>query len=79
MIYAPSRNLVAVIFDDQSGEAERRLNEAVRGDVVRDPKDISRLTDWDLVAKAHKEKNVTDRKALTSLLISRTAAKDIVM
>ena len=43
------------------------------------PKDVSRFTDWDLVAKAHKEKNVSDRKALTSLLISRTAAKDIVL
>merc|ERR1719458_1928798 len=73
------RNLVAVIFDDENGEAEKRLTEAVRGDVERDPKDISRLTDWDLVAKAHKEKNVSDRKALTSLLISRTAVKDIVL
>ena len=68
-----------MIFDDESGEAEKRLTEAVKGDVERDPEDISRLTDWDLVAKAHKEKGVTDRRALTSLLISRTAAKDIVL
>ena len=74
-----SRNLVAVIFDDESGEAEKRLTEAVKGDVERNPEDISGLTDWDLVAKAHKEKSVTDRRALTSLLISRTAAKDIVL
>ena len=75
----PSRNLVAVIFDDESGEAEKRLTEAVKGDVERDPEDISRLTDWDLVARAHKEKNVSDRKALTSLLVSRTASKDIIL
>merc|ERR1719458_1151811 len=66
-------------IDDENGEAEKRLTEAVRGEVERDPEDISGLTDWDLVAKAHKEKNVSDRKALTSLLISRTAAKDIVL
>ena len=38
-------------------------------DVERDLEDISRLTDWDLVAKAHKEKKISDRKAPTSLLI----------
>ena len=75
----PSRNLVAVIFNDESGEAEKRLTEAVKGDLERDPEDISRLTDWDLVARAHKEKNVSDRKALTSLLVSRTASKDIIL
>ena len=58
--FLPSRNLVAVIFDDENGEAEKTLTEAVRGDVERDPEDISGLTDWDLVAKAHKGQYLYD-------------------
>jgi hypothetical protein len=79
--YFSVRNLVAVIFDDLSGNRERQLRAAVKADKVEaDPTDLGGLTDWSRLAKAHKEKNMeNERKMLTSLLISRTAAKDFVL
>ncbi len=75
-----ARNLLAVIFDDESGEREKSLRELVRCERVDvDPCDVGDVTDWELIAKAHKEKTVTDRAALNSLLISRTAAKELVL
>ncbi|TRY71689.1 hypothetical protein TCAL_03413 [Tigriopus californicus] len=81
------QNLIAVIFDDiasissesDRNERKNKFLDLVDGSVSTNMEDLSEITDLDAITKAHKLKHLAgDRDKLTRLLISRSAAKDLI-
>lgn len=81
------QNLIAVIFDDltsNSSDADRQKRqenflELVDGQ-VSNLDELTSIRDLNAITKAHKLKHLGgDRDKLARLLISRSAAKDLIM
>jgi len=72
------KDLIVVLFQDESQEKFKSMQDIIDGDVT-DLSELQEITDWNQISKIHGINENCDTGLISDLVISKTACKELLL